>query len=55
MVSGYSAGRAGFPALSAYNFWVQAAAKLVDAQAQGLARRVRGLVGIPHSDPAGIR
>ncbi|MEO1620347.1 MAG: SWIM zinc finger family protein [Cyanobacteria bacterium J06632_3] len=32
-----------------YRFWDQAAARLVDAQAPGLARRVRALAGIPHS------
>ena len=31
-----------------YGFWDQAAARLVDAQAPGLARRVRSLAGIPH-------
>lgn len=32
-----------------YSFWDQAAARLVDAQAPGLARRVRALAGIAHS------
>ncbi|MFG6099542.1 SWIM zinc finger family protein [Leptothoe sp. ISB3NOV94-8A] len=32
-----------------YSFWDQAAARLVDAQAPGLARRVRSLGSIPHS------
>lgn len=32
-----------------YSFWDQAAARLVDAQAPGLARRVRSLASIPHS------
>ena len=32
-----------------YGFWDQAAARLVDAQAPGLARRVRSLASIPHS------
>lgn len=32
-----------------YRFWDQAAARLVDAQAPGLARRVRSLASIPHS------
>ncbi|MEM6501239.1 MAG: SWIM zinc finger family protein [Cyanobacteria bacterium P01_C01_bin.89] len=32
-----------------YSFWDRAAARLVDAQAPGLARRVRSLAGIPHS------
>ncbi|MEM9215120.1 MAG: SWIM zinc finger family protein [Cyanobacteria bacterium P01_F01_bin.150] len=32
-----------------YSFWDQAAARLVDAQAPGLATRVRKLAGIPHS------
>ena len=31
-----------------YSFWDQAAARLVDAQAPGLARRVQNLAGIPH-------
>ncbi|MGD1941949.1 MAG: SWIM zinc finger domain-containing protein, partial [Leptolyngbyaceae cyanobacterium] len=34
-----------------YRFWDQAAARLVDAQAPGLARRVRSLASIPHSGP----
>ncbi|MEO0516883.1 MAG: SWIM zinc finger family protein [Cyanobacteria bacterium P01_A01_bin.116] len=32
-----------------YSFWDQTAARLVDAQAPGLANRVRSLAGIPHS------
>ncbi|MDJ0704418.1 MAG: SWIM zinc finger family protein [Leptolyngbyaceae cyanobacterium MO_188.B28] len=32
-----------------YSFWDQTAARLVDAQAPGLARRVRALASIPHS------
>jgi len=32
-----------------YSFWDQAAARLVDAQAPGLARRVKALSGIPNS------
>ena len=32
-----------------YSFWDQTAARLVDAQAPGLAGRVRKLAGIPHS------
>ncbi|MEM9770318.1 MAG: SWIM zinc finger family protein [Cyanobacteria bacterium P01_D01_bin.73] len=32
-----------------YSFWDQAAARLVDAQAPGLARRVRSLASIPHA------
>ncbi|MGF1479007.1 MAG: SWIM zinc finger domain-containing protein [Cyanophyceae cyanobacterium] len=32
-----------------YSFWDRAAARLVDAQAPGLARRVRALASIPHS------
>ena len=32
-----------------YSFWDQAAARLVDAQAPGLAKRVKELAGIPHS------
>ncbi|MFE4107983.1 SWIM zinc finger family protein [Almyronema epifaneia] len=32
-----------------YHFWDQAAARLVDAQAPGLARRLRSLAGMPHS------
>lgn len=32
-----------------YSFWDQTAARLVDAQAPGLARRVRSLAGIPYS------
>ncbi|MEO1095223.1 MAG: SWIM zinc finger family protein [Cyanobacteria bacterium J06638_28] len=32
-----------------YRFWDQAAARLVDAQAPGLARRVRSLASIPYS------
>ncbi|MEO0985476.1 MAG: SWIM zinc finger family protein [Cyanobacteria bacterium J06639_14] len=32
-----------------YSFWDQTAARLVDAQAPGLARRVRSLASIPHS------
>ena len=32
-----------------YSFWDQAAARLVDAQAPGLARRVRNLASIPYS------
>ena len=32
-----------------YSFWDQTAARLVDAQAPGLARRVRALAGISHS------
>ncbi len=32
-----------------YSFWDQVAARLVDAQAPGLANRVRSLAGIPHS------
>lgn len=32
-----------------YGFWDQVAARLVDAQAPGLARRVRELASIPHS------
>ncbi|NEQ48478.1 MAG: SWIM zinc finger family protein [Leptolyngbya sp. SIOISBB] len=32
-----------------YRFWDQAAARLVDAQAPGLARRIRALASIPHS------
>ncbi|MBE9101786.1 SWIM zinc finger family protein [Vacuolonema iberomarrocanum] len=32
-----------------YRFWDQAAARLVDAQAPGLAQRVRSLASIPHS------
>ena len=32
-----------------YTFWDQTAARLMDAQAPGLARRVRLLAGIPHS------
>ncbi|MGB5915872.1 MAG: SWIM zinc finger family protein [Phormidesmis sp.] len=32
-----------------YRFWDQAAARLVDAQAPGLARRVRELASIPHT------
>ena len=32
-----------------YSFWDQAAARLVDAQAPGLARRVKALAGISHS------
>ncbi|NET33214.1 MAG: SWIM zinc finger family protein [Cyanothece sp. SIO1E1] len=32
-----------------YSFWDQAAARLVDAQAPGLARRVRALASIPHT------
>ena len=31
-----------------YSFWDQTAARLVDAQAPGLARRVQALAGIPH-------
>ena len=31
-----------------YSFWDQAAARLVDAQAPGLARRVQALAGVPH-------
>ena len=32
-----------------YSFWDQTAARLVDAQAPGLARRVQNLAGIPHT------
>ncbi|MEM6353728.1 MAG: SWIM zinc finger family protein, partial [Cyanobacteria bacterium P01_D01_bin.14] len=32
-----------------YSFWDQTAARLMDAQAPGLARRVRSLASIPHS------
>ncbi|MEL7331879.1 MAG: SWIM zinc finger family protein [Cyanobacteria bacterium J06560_2] len=32
-----------------YSFWDQAAARLIDAQAPGLARRVKALASIPHS------
>ena len=32
-----------------YQFWDQTASRLIDAQAPGLARRVRALAGIPHS------
>ena len=32
-----------------YGFWDQAAARLVDAQAPGLAQRVRSLASIPHT------
>ena len=32
-----------------YSFWDQAAARLVDAQAPGLAKRVQALAGIPHA------
>lgn len=32
-----------------YGFWDQTAARLVDAQAPGLARRVQDLAGIPHT------
>ncbi len=32
-----------------YSFWDQAAARLVDAQMPGLARRLRELSGVPHS------
>ena len=35
-----------------YSFWDQAAARLVDAQAPGLARRVKELAGIPHAASA---
>lgn len=43
--------RAGLAELPAqpYQFWDAAAARLVDAQAPGLASRVRSLAGIPHS------
>ncbi|MEL6900055.1 MAG: SWIM zinc finger family protein [Cyanobacteria bacterium J06606_4] len=43
--------RAGLAELPArpYQFWDSAAARLVDAQAPGLASRVRALAGIPHS------
>ncbi|MEO1791056.1 MAG: SWIM zinc finger family protein [Cyanobacteria bacterium J06629_19] len=33
-----------------YHFWDQTAARLIDAQAPGLARRVRELAGIPYAD-----
>lgn len=39
-------GLAGLPNLP-YSFWDQTAARLVDAQAPGLARRVKALAGIP--------
>lgn len=32
-----------------YSFWDQAAARLIDAQAPGLARRIKELASIPHS------
>lgn len=32
-----------------YSFWEQAAARMVDAQAPGLARRLRNMAGIPHT------
>ena len=32
-----------------YSFWDQTAARLVDAQAPGLARQVQNLAGIPHT------
>ncbi|MEO0885110.1 MAG: SWIM zinc finger family protein, partial [Cyanobacteria bacterium J06648_10] len=32
-----------------YSFWDQAAARLIDAQAPGLAGRVRAMASIPHS------
>ncbi len=41
-------GLAGLPN-QPYSFWDQAAARLVDGQAPGLARRVKSLAGVPHS------
>jgi len=38
-----------------YSFWDQAAARLVDAQAPGLARRVQELASIPHSAATAAR
>ncbi|MEO1125009.1 MAG: SWIM zinc finger family protein [Cyanobacteria bacterium J06639_16] len=37
-----------------YRFWDDIAARMVDAQAPGLARRLRSLAGIPHSGPGWV-